>query len=84
MWGEGRSQEDLTSSHVLDEEPEETQFADFDSSRLVHSASNNDLASAHTFTREDQLKAIEDLRNFAKTFSKSAAMQKGDICQASV
>ena len=70
-----RSQEDLTSSHTLEEESEETKFADFTISRLVHSASDSDLTSVRKLTHEDHIKTIQDLKTFASTFKASWPMK---------
>ena len=51
--GRSNSQEDLrSSSHLLDEENDEDQFADVGNSRLVHYASDGDLNRASVVSKE--------------------------------
>ena len=60
------SQEDIQLvSSDLTEEAEHEQFADIGPSKLVHSASETDLAAAQGFSASDQKRAIAELKDFA-------------------
>ncbi|KAL9125628.1 MAG: hypothetical protein Q9217_005195, partial [Psora testacea] len=62
------SQEDLpSSSHELHEDGEDSQFAEADFTRPVHSSSETDLRLARALSDGNSKKIIEDLKKFAAT-----------------
>ena len=85
LLGRSYSQEDLlSSSQELVVESEDTQFADVTMSRILHSASESDLMLAGGFSGDDQQKAIEDLKLFAKTAPKLKPKEALNVASSTI